>query len=200
MIEMNKRFLTVQRMAFIAIFAALMCVCAWIAVPSPFSVGTFFTLQTFAIILAGLVLSPVEALLAGIVYILLGVVGLPVFSSFGTLYSRLFSPYGGYIFGFVLAPFLIALVKQALMKAVDSNTSGKAHNALKWVVYISVAIVLGILVIDIPGVIQYMLISGSDLATSSVLAAFAFMPTDILKCVLAAVVAIALEKPLSKLR
>ncbi len=189
---MKKSYLNVQRMAFIAIFAALMCVCAWIAVPSPFSVGTFFTMQTFAIILCGLVLSPVEALLASIVYLLLGVVGLPVFSSFGTLYSRLFSPFGGYIFGFILAPFLISLTKNGLMKLV----SGKA---MKFVVYIGTAIVLGILIIDIPGVIQYMIISGSDISAAIVPAALAFLPTDILKCVLAAIVAIALEKPLSKI-
>ncbi len=177
----------------IAIFAALMCVCAWIAVPSPFSAGTFFTLQTFAIILCGLVLSPVDAFFASLVYILLGVVGLPVFSSFGTLYSRLFSPFGGYIFGFVLAPLLIALVKNALLKMFKGKKTKPA-------VYIFTAIVVGITVIDLPGVIQYMIMSGCDFFTASIPAAVAFMPTDILKCILAAVVALALEKPLATLR
>jgi biotin transport system substrate-specific component len=191
--NMKKNELSIKRMSLIAIFAALMCVCAWIAVPSPFSMGTFFTLQTFAIILAGLVLSPLEAFLSSVIYILLGVAGLPVFSSFGTLYSRLFSPYGGYIIGFLFAPLLISLAKNALMRLNDSR-------AYKYIIYIATAIVLGILVIDIPGVIQYMIISGSDFVTSSVLAALAFMPTDILKCVLAAIAAIALEKPLEKMK
>lgn len=74
--------------------------------------------------------------------------------------------------------------------------SGKA---MKFAVYIATAIVLGILIIDIPGVIQYMIISGSDISAAIVPAALAFLPTDILKCVLAAIVAIALEKPLSKI-
>ncbi len=193
LIFMDKKAFSVKKMAMIAIFASMMCVCAWIAVPSPFSAGTFFTLQTFAIILAGLVLSPAEALTASVVYILLGVVGLPVFSSFGTLYSRLFTAYGGYIFGFLWTPFLISLTKNGLMKLVGDN-----NKALKAVVYIGVAVILGILLIDIPGVIQYMIVTGSDFFTASVLAALAFMPTDILKCILAAVIAMALEKALPK--
>lgn len=190
---MNNK-LTVQRMAFIAVFAALMCVCAWIAVPA---VGTSFTLQTFAIILAGLVLSPFDALLSGIVYILLGVVGLPVFSSFGTLYSRIGTPYGGYIIGFVFAPFVISLVKNLLCSALEK--SGKDNKAIKTAVYVAVAIVLGILVIDIPGVVQHKLMTGAPWFDSIALAALAFLPTDLLKCVLAAVVALAIEKPLGKL-
>lgn len=189
-----------QRMAFIAIFAALNCVCAWLAVPNPFS-GTSFSLQTFAIILTGLVLSPIESLFTSIVYILLGAVGLPVFSSFGTLYSRLFTPYGGYIIGFLFAPFLISLTKNTLVKIAEHNHfSSTKTKTLKTIIYITVAIALGLLIIDIPAIIQHKLVSGTPWSVSITMAALAFLPTDFLKCILAAVVALPLEKPLKSIR
>lgn len=196
----NKNTLNSQRMAFIAIFAALNCVCAWLAVPNPFS-GTSFSLQTFAIILTGLVLSPLESLTTSVVYILLGAVGLPVFSSFGTLYSRLFTPYGGYIIGFLFAPLLISLTKNVLIKIVERNQlSNAAAKTLKTIIYIGTAIVLGLLVIDVPAIIQHKLMSGTPWSVSTAMAAIAFLPTDLLKCILAAIVALALEKPLNSIR
>lgn len=189
-----------QRMAFIAIFSALNCVCAWIAVPNPFS-GTSFSLQTFAIILTGLVLSPLESLLTSIVYILLGAVGLPVFSSFGTLYSRLFTPYGGYIIGFLIAPLLISLTKNALVSVVECNQlPGAATKTLKTAIYIGTAIVLGLLIIDIPAIIQHKLMSDTPWSVSIAMTSIAFLPTDTLKCILAAIVSLALEKPLKSIR
>ncbi|MCH5298622.1 MAG: biotin transporter BioY [Ruminococcus sp.] len=198
---MNKKnALNPHRMAFIAIFAALNCICAWLAVPNPFS-GTSFSLQTFAIILTGLVLSPLESLTTSVVYILLGAVGLPVFSSFGTLYSRLFTPYGGYIIGFLFAPLLISLTKNALVTTIErKHLSDAATKTLKSVVYIGTAIVLGLLVIDIPAVIQHKLMSGTPWSVSIAMAALTFFPTDLLKCILAAVVSLALEKPLNSIR
>ena len=180
-------------MTLTALFSALMCVCAWIAVPTPS--GVSFTLQTFAFILAGLVLKPFEAFCSSAVYLLLGIAGLPVFQNFTTLYSKLGTPSGGYIIGFVFAAVLISLARNAVDPVIKRFSLPKA---CKHAFYIVIAIVLGILIIDIPGVVQLELVTGMDIRSAVITGAVMFLPTDILKCVLAAVTALALEKPLKK--
>jgi biotin transport system substrate-specific component len=195
------KFLTLERMALIAIFAALICVCAWIAVPSPFNPAVPFTLQTLAIILAGLILSPLEALFTSIVYFMLGIVGLPVFSGFSTFYSKVFTASGGYLIGFFITPFIIALIRTAIFKGLDKkNISGAKNKTIHFVVYILLAVIVGILAVDIPGVIVGKIITNGSWSVTLVGFAFSFMPTDILKCVAAAVLATALEKPLDTIR
>ncbi len=198
---MKKKFLTAQRMTFIAVFAALICVCSWIAIPNPLAAGVPFTLQTFAIILAGLMLTPAEAGLVSLVYILLGVVGLPIFSGFRTLYTNLFSPTGGYIIGFFIAPFLISLCLSFFKRIIsNSSTNSAKQKVILFVTRIVIAIVLGILIIDIPGVIVLKIVTGMDFGAAIIAGAVSFLPTDIFKCVLAAIIAGALDIPLSKLR
>ena len=77
----------------IALFAALMAVCAWIVVPAPIP----FTMQTFAIFLAAAVLGGKGGVIATMVYIALGVLGLPVFSGGKAGIGVLFGATGGYI-------------------------------------------------------------------------------------------------------
>ncbi len=83
-----------------ALFAALMAICAWISIP----VGdTAFTMQTFAVFLALGVLGGKWGCTAILVYLLLGAVGLPVFSAFRGGLGALAGPTGGYIWGFAAA-------------------------------------------------------------------------------------------------
>lgn len=89
--------LTVRDMAYIAMFAALMAICAWITVP----MAVPFTLQTFAMFLCAAVLGPRRGCLSVLLYILLGAVGLPVFSGFSGGAAALVGPTGGYIVGFL---------------------------------------------------------------------------------------------------
>ncbi len=90
----------VRKMVTASVFAALTAVCAWIAVPIP---PVSFTLQTFAVLLALGVLEGRWGCACVGLYLLLGVVGLPVFSGFRGGASALLGPTGGFLWGFLAA-------------------------------------------------------------------------------------------------
>ena len=97
----------VRDMALCALFAALTAVCAWISFPiSEISI----TLQTFAIFLALGVLGGKRGTIAIAVYILLGLVGLPVFSGFRGGFGVLMGATGGYILFFLGSGLLYWLI------------------------------------------------------------------------------------------
>lgn len=93
----NSKPLQTVDIAYIGMFVALMAVCSWISVPTTVP----FTLQTFAVFLAVMLLGGMRGTIAVAVYILLGAVGAPVFSGFGGGLSKLLGPSGGYIIGFL---------------------------------------------------------------------------------------------------
>ena len=99
--EKTQNHAKILEMAYIAMFAVIITVCAWITIPLP---GVPFTLQTFSIFCAALVLGGKKSLISVIVYILLGAVGLPVFSSFNSGVGALLGVTGGYIIGFIFIP------------------------------------------------------------------------------------------------
>ncbi|MBR5375770.1 MAG: biotin transporter BioY [Lachnospiraceae bacterium] len=82
---------------YIGIFAALITICSWISIPMTVP----FTLQTFAVFLAVLLLGGRRGVISVLIYILLGIVGVPVFSGFRGGPGVLLGPTGGYILGFV---------------------------------------------------------------------------------------------------
>lgn len=86
-------------MVYIALFAVVMAVCAWIVIP----MAVPFTLQTFGVFLAVGVLGGRKGTIAVFLYLLLGLVGLPVFSGFTGGVGVLFGPTGGYLIGFLAA-------------------------------------------------------------------------------------------------
>ena len=101
--------LKTKDLALVGLFAALMAVCAWISIPvGPVPV----TLQTFAVFLAAALLGSKRGTLAMLVYILLGVVGLPVFARFSTLNPVTF----GYVLGFLPLGMLTAAAEKLFPK------------------------------------------------------------------------------------
>ena len=83
-----------------ALFSALLCICSWISIPFG---NLSFTLQSFALILAFFVLGGKGTAVSVAVYLLLGAVGLPVFSGFRGGFGTLLGVTGGYLWGFLLA-------------------------------------------------------------------------------------------------
>lgn len=86
-----------------AMFAVVIAICAWITIP--FVVP--FTLQTFGVFLCIAVLGGKLASLSVFIYILLGMIGLPVFAGFQGGVGVFFGSTGGYVLGFLAAALLI---------------------------------------------------------------------------------------------
>lgn len=84
----------------IALMTAVLCVLAPISIPVPVS-PVALTLATFALYLMAYILKPGQALAAVALYLLLGAIGLPVFSGYMAGISRFTAPGGGYLLGYL---------------------------------------------------------------------------------------------------
>lgn len=160
-----------KEIVYIGIFAALMAVCAWILIPA----AVPFTLQTFAVFLAVGLLGGRCGTLAVLVYILMGAVGLPVFSGFKGGLGALFGSTGGYIFGFLFS---------ALLMWWMENVFGEGT----WVLVLSMC--LGLLVCYAVGTAWYMLVYTHSTGAVGVMTVlgwcvFPFVIPDCLKILLA---------------
>lgn len=94
--------LTTRELAVSALFTAMLAVAAYISLPFG---SVPFTLQVFAVLLAGMVLGPRLGLLSVLAYLVLGLVA-PVYSGGTSGLGVLFGPTGGYLIGFVPAVLL----------------------------------------------------------------------------------------------
>ncbi len=93
-----------------ALLIALLCVSAQISFPLPFTPANVTALTLVGCLIA-FILPPKEAVLAFIVYLLLGAVGLPVFSLGGSGFGKLLGPTGGFYFSWPIAYGLLSLFK-----------------------------------------------------------------------------------------
>ena len=99
---------------YIGVFAVIMAICSWISIPTTVP----FTLQTFGVFIAVGVLGGKRGSLAVLVFIILGAIGVPVFSGMSGGVGILLGSTGGYIIGFLFS----ALVMWAMEKLPVKNT------------------------------------------------------------------------------
>ena len=103
-----------RSMAYVALCIAVMAVSAWVTVPiGPVPV----TLQMFAFTFAIVVLSPKECIAATAGYLLLGAVGLPVFSGMQGGLAKLMGPTGGFLWGYLVGVAVACVLLAALRRA-----------------------------------------------------------------------------------
>ena len=90
-------------MIYIAMFAIIIAICSWISVPATVP----FTLQTFGVFVTVGVLGGKRGSLSVLVYLLLGVIGVPVFAGFSGGLGVLLGSTGGYIIGFLFSALIM---------------------------------------------------------------------------------------------
>ncbi len=101
--------LSVHELCMGALFCALTAVCSQLVV----NIGVVpISLSLVAVYLCGALLAPRAALLAQLAYLALGVVGVPVFSNFGSGPTKVFGPTGGYLLAYPAMALLVALAVQ----------------------------------------------------------------------------------------
>jgi biotin transport system substrate-specific component len=149
--------------------SALIALWAHVALPLPWT-PVPLTLQTFAVLLLGLVLGPGPAAAAAALYLLEGAVGLPVFAPTGPLgFAHLIGPTGGYL---VAYPFAAWLTGRLGARRAFPRAFGAA--------------LLGSLVILLAGGVWLMAMTHAPLSVTLTSAVLPFLPGDALKCVAAA--------------
>ena len=114
----------VRRITYIALFTAVICIISQLpGIPLPG--GVPMTLQTLIIPIAGIVLGPADGFIAALLYLILGMIGLPVFSGFTAGIGILMGATGGFLVSFPLMPLLAGLGDRA-----GENLSGKNTKSL----------------------------------------------------------------------
>lgn len=94
--------LNARTISYVALFAAMTAVGALIKIPIPYIP---FTLQILSVYLAGALLGPRLGLISQLCYVLIGLIGLPVFADGGGI-GYVFKPTFGYLIGYVMASFV----------------------------------------------------------------------------------------------
>ena len=156
----------------ILVAAAALALASQFALPLP-GTPVPLTLQPLVIVLAGLVIGPMDAAMAMVLYLGLGAAGLPVFSPVGAPgIARLLGPTGGYLLAYPVAA--------AVAGWLGAGRESFASRAL--------AAMAGILVLYVGGIAQLAVLTGS-LATAALVGALPFVAADAVKALVAAAIA-----------
>jgi len=155
-----------------ALSVAIFTLCSWLAVP----IGDLsITMQIFALCFLSAWLGPKKGLLTVVAYLLLGVVGVPVFSGFTGGISRLLSPTGGFLIGFLCAAPLIGWW-----------TNRNRENTKFPRAYVWVGMLLGVLVCYVAGIVWFWTwLPQNDFLSVLQIVFFPFLLPDLCKITLA---------------
>ncbi|CAN5196194.1 biotin transporter BioY [soil metagenome] len=185
----TRRTSSTTDLALIAAFAALIAVCAQISFEGLADVP--FTLQMFAIFLAGAVLGAKRGFLAVVLYLAVGTAGVPVFAQWSGGPSVWTGASAGYLIAFPIAAFLLGLVATRVSRA-------SSNPAIFVGVVAAAAAILTIAVVGTIGTVGMAIKFDIDLKAAWAYAT-PFFVVDIIKGVFAAIVAAAVLRAFPQL-
>ncbi len=168
---------SITQIILIGLFAAIISVVSQIIIPLP--TGVPVTLQTFIIPLCGFVLGWKLGSLSTITYLLIGLLGAPVFSGFSGGVGILFGKTGGFLIGFPLF---------ALLAGLSLRIKNKTLSILLGIA--------GLLIDHLFGVLQFGFLMNLSVIQSAILVSIPYLMKDILFVIGAYFAATAIRKAL----
>ncbi len=189
-----KTAIDTRRLTLCAVMAAVMCVLAPISVPiGPISI----TGGTLAIYLAACLLGGRWGAVTTLVYLLLGFVGLPVFSNYMGGAERLLGPTGGYLVGYLpMALIAGGAVELTLARFREEGRAGTAPALFLQFL----GMVLATAVLYAFGTAWYCVQAGVGLEKALAACVFPFIPFDLVKMAIALLVGVPVRRGLERAR
>jgi biotin transport system substrate-specific component len=176
---MNPEQTSLRGMVYASLFGALTALGAYIVIPLP---PVPITLQTLFLGLAGTLLGARLGALSQVVYLFLGILGLPVFAGGKAGLGVLFGPTGGYLIGFVVAAFVIGKL-----------VALKERPGFAWLCF---ALIAGEAVVYALGLLQLVLVARLTFIKALAVGVLPFIPGDGIKIIVAAIIALKLRERL----
>jgi biotin transport system substrate-specific component len=178
----------------IALFTALIIALGLVPpIPMPL-VPVPLTLQTFGVMLAGLILGPTRAGFVLLLYVMIALLGLPVLPGGRAGLAVLAGPTAGFLLGMIPGAVVTGWLALVLDRTDKSKADSSSRDALKptpwWQIarFALAAMAGGIVLVYAIGIPWLALVTKMDL-TKACLAMLVFLPGDLLKALVAAVVA-----------
>jgi biotin transport system substrate-specific component len=167
---------SIQAMIYAAMFGAVTAVGAFIIIPIP---PVPITLQTLFTALSGALLGGRLGALSQVIYVLLGIIGLPVFAGGKAGLGVLFGPTGGYLIGFIVGSYLIGKIIEIKKDA--------------GIFLIAMAMIIGFLVLYAIGILQLSVVAKLSFVKALSVGMIPFLIGDALKIAVATFVTLKLR-------
>lgn len=158
-----------------SLFAALICAAAFIQIPLPG--GVPIVIQDMTAILSGMLLGPFFGSLAVLLFLLVGIIGLPVFSGKAGFHVISQGLTGGFLIGYLLAAFLSGLFMYFFYTKEYEN---KEKKFAPWII-LSLSALIGTLVLFALGIARFMALSGKPFSQTFSLVLIPLIPGTVIK-------------------
>ena len=176
---MNKKSFEIKEMTKMALFLALLCICSYIVIPLPFSISPL-TLHTLVINILVLILKPKYSILTIFIYLLLGSLGLPIFSNGNGGIIYLLGPQGGFYLGFLVSTIIMSL-----------SLPSKSSNIKQ-----ALVLFIGLIIQHICGILFFSIYTNTPLLSSFISMSLPFILGDIIKIIISIFISNTIKKSL----
>lgn len=188
---------------------AVVCVCSIISIPLPIT-PVPLSLATLSVMLAGALLGPIDGIVTIAVYILLGTIGLPVFSKMQSGPAVLAGPTGGFFVGYIAMAFLCGFIPYLFQRfssgrasvsyegsdaakrgkdalgTLSKSGNGKMKRGVQQTAVYAIAMTASTAALYLCGCLWYMVYANVSFGASLAACALPFLPGDAIKVIIAA--------------
>ena len=160
-----------------ALFAALISASCFIQIPLPG--GIPILIQDMLAMLSGLILGPLQGVISVFIFLVLGSIGLPVFSGKAGIQVIFGGPTGGFLIGYLLGAVAGGLFLKFLLPPESDFKTKKVYT----IVMISISCIIATVVVFIAGIIGFKIVTSSTMTKTLAAVLIPFIPGNLIKIV-----------------